>query len=267
MLRTRILLVVSACVLVFALYLLPKAVVDNSSEISESTQGTTVPQSHKSIEPLAQKAINQLRLLVDRGPIDQNNLIFADSLASAYISASRFDSAAMYLDRAASFIGTPERQVQAGDAWYQASTFSMEAETRSSFASKAQELFKKALEKQPSNPDIKVKLALTFMTTSAPMQGVTLLREVLAENPKHEKALLNMGMLSIQSGQFAKAIEWLTKLTESYPENVEGQLLLGASYAGAGDKEKARAQYERTKNMTKDPAVQQQLDQYIKDLK
>ena len=49
-------------------------------------------------------------------------------------------------------------------------------------------------------------------------------------------------------------------------ENIEGQLLLGAAYAGAGEKDKARAQYERTRKLTNDPAVQQQLDQYIKDL-
>ena len=267
MLKTRILLIVSAGILVGLLFILPKAVVDNDAVINEENQKTNVPQTHQTLNPEDQQLINRLRSIVDRGPIVQNNLIFADSLANAYLSASRFDSAAMVLEKAATFIGSPERQVQAGDAWYQASTFSMDAETRSGFASKAQDLFKKALEAQPSNADIKVKLAMTYMTTSAPMQGVSLLREVLAENPKHEKALLNMGMLSIQSGQFAKAVEWLSKLTENYPENVEGQLLLGAAFAGAGDKVKARAQYERTRTMTNDPAVQQQLDQYIKDLK
>jgi len=224
-------------------------------------------ESHQTSDPSVRSSIKRLLAKVDNNPIDENNTIFADSLASLYASAGQFDSAAVYREKLSSFIGTPESQVLAGDAWYQAFTFSMNPETRAKFASKAQELYNIALKAQPSNADIKVKVALTYMETSSPMQGVGLLREVLAENPRHEKALQNMGMLSIRSEQFAKAVEWLTKLTDAYPENIEGQVLLGAAYAGAGDKTKALAQYERTKTMTNDPAVQQQLDQYIKDLK
>ena len=74
-------------------------------------------------------------------------------------------------------------------------------------------------------------------------------------------------MLSVQSGQFAKAVDWLKQLAAVNPNNIEGQILLGVALSGVGDKEKARAQYEHVKNLSNDPAVQQQLDQYIKDLK
>ncbi|MEY3404612.1 MAG: tetratricopeptide repeat protein [Cyclobacteriaceae bacterium] len=267
MLKTRILLIGSAAVLVGLLFLLPKAVVENQAEIAPNEQQNSVPESHQAISTSDQNRIKRLRAAVGESALVENNAIFADSLANLYVSAGRFDSAALYKEKLASFFGTPDRQVQAGDAWYQAFTFSLDPEKRSEYALKAQDFFKAALEKEPSNADIKVKLALTYMGTSTPMQGIGLLREVLATQPKHEKALQNMGMLSLQSGQFAKAVEWLTRLTEAYPENIEGQLLLGAAFAGTGDKEKARAQYERTRTMTNDPAVQQQLDQYIKDLK
>lgn len=267
MFRTRILLIVGAVALVTVLFLLPRGVVDNESEMAQSPEAQAMSESHQASDPAIRTGIKRLRLIVDNGPLAENKVIFADSLASLYASAGQFDSAAVYREKLASFIGTPESQVLAGDAWYQAYTFSMNAETRSKFALKAQEFYNAALKVQPSNADIKVKVALTYMETASPMQGVSLLREVLAENPKNEKALQNMGMLSIRSGQYAKAVEWLTKLTDAYPENIEGQVLLGAAYAGAGDKAKALAQYERTKTMTNDPAVQQQLDQYIKDLK
>ena len=44
------------------------------------------------------------------------------------------------------------------------------------------------------------------------MQGIMMLREVLEEDPKNELALFNMGMLSIQSGQYDKAVERLVEL-------------------------------------------------------
>jgi Flp pilus assembly protein TadD len=73
-------------------------------------------------------------------------------------------------------------------------------------------------------------------------------------------------MLSVQSGQYGKAIEWLNQLLELNPDDVQGRLLLGVSYMNQGDKLKAREQFELVKKLESDPAVQQQADAYLKDL-
>jgi outer membrane protein len=99
------------------------------------------------------------------------------------------------------------------------------------------------------------------------MQGIMMLREILAEDPKNETALFNMGMLSVQSGQYDKAIERLEELVAVNPNHVQGQLLLGVSYMNKGDKTKAKAQFEKVKKLDNDPAVQSTADSYLKDLK
>jgi predicted Zn-dependent protease len=99
------------------------------------------------------------------------------------------------------------------------------------------------------------------------MQGITLLREVLAEDPKNELALYNMGMLSIQSGQHEKAVERLEELLKVNPNHTQGQLLLGIALMNTGDNQRAKKQFERIKEMDKDPAVQATVDSYLKDLK
>jgi Flp pilus assembly protein TadD len=76
-----------------------------------------------------------------------------------------------------------------------------------------------------------------------------------------------MGMLSVQSGQHAKAIEWLNQLLAVNPDDVQGRLLLGVAYVNNGEKENAREQFEKAKKLDSDPAVQQQADAYLKDLK
>jgi outer membrane protein len=98
------------------------------------------------------------------------------------------------------------------------------------------------------------------------MQGITMMREVLAEDPKNEFALYNMGMLSIQSGQYDRAVEHLEKLTSVNPNHTQGQLLLGVAYMNKGNKDKARQQFELVKKLDKDPAVQATADSYLKDL-
>jgi Flp pilus assembly protein TadD len=99
------------------------------------------------------------------------------------------------------------------------------------------------------------------------MQGITMLREVLAADPKNELALFNMGMLSIQSGQFAKAAEWLEKLVAVNDKHLQGQLLLGVAYMNVGQKDKARQQFEKVKKMDSDPSVQATVDSYLDELK
>ena len=74
-------------------------------------------------------------------------------------------------------------------------------------------------------------------------------------------------MLSIQSGQYDKAVERLDTLVKINPSHTQAQLLLGIAWMNLGDKVKARAQFEKVKQMDKDPAVQATVDSYLKDLK
>jgi len=99
------------------------------------------------------------------------------------------------------------------------------------------------------------------------MQGIRQLRDVLKEDPKNELALFNMGMLSVQSGQNGKAIDWLRQLAEVNPNHVQGQLLLGVAYMNDSKNAEARQQFEKVKKMNNDPAVQATVDSYLKDLK
>jgi cytochrome c-type biogenesis protein CcmH/NrfG len=99
------------------------------------------------------------------------------------------------------------------------------------------------------------------------MQGITMLREVLAKDPDNELALFNMGMLSIQSGQFERAVERLQQLVNINPAHIQGQLLLGIALMNSGNSAKAKEQFEKVKQMDRDPAVQATVDSYLKDLK
>jgi outer membrane protein len=80
-------------------------------------------------------------------------------------------------------------------------------------------------------------------------------------------ALYNMGMLSIQSGQHEKAVERLEELLKVNPNHTQGHLLLGIALMNTGDNGRAKEEFERVKEMDKDPAVQATVDSYLKDLK
>ncbi|MDL5047385.1 tetratricopeptide repeat protein [Oscillatoria amoena NRMC-F 0135] len=268
MLKNRIILVAISAALVVALFMLPKVVVrnDETGTPSEAVQEGNQPDPHVMPTGLKQN-ISNLRRAYRTSGADEKSAIFADSLAGLYTKAGRFDSAAWFAERAATFFNTLKSWTRAGDAYYEAYTFATDQTKQNEQALKAQEYYSKVLAEQPANFDVKSKMAMTYLSSANPMQGITLLREVLAADPKNETALYNLGMLAIQSGQYDRAVERLTELIAVNANHVQGQLLLGVAYMNKGDNVQARAQFEKVKQLETDPAVQATADSYLKDLK
>ena len=267
MLKKRIILIAVSAVTVWLIFLLPKSVVENEAELKQSNPVVTAEEAHSQVDAQLQNQINTLRVRLSTEANQRNSAIFADSLAVLYQKATRYDSAAWYRDQANAFFETPESNLKTAEAYFQAFSFAIENSKRKDLALKAREYFQKVLNQDPDNLDVKTKMALTFFGTGEPpMPGVSLLREVLREDPKFKPALFNMGILSVQSQQYGKAIDWLTQLLVLNPDDVQGVLLLGVAYSGNGDKASAREQFEKAKKLEADPAVQQQADAYLKDL-
>ncbi|MGC4021011.1 MAG: peptidase [Cyclobacteriaceae bacterium] len=271
MLKTRIILVAASAIVIWLIFLLPKAVVENENQmtkpdsVSEKKTTAALPTSHSSVPQALIASIKAMRVAFENSS-DKKNAIFADSLQSLYKQAGQFDSAAWFGEKAATFFNTTESFLKAGNNFYDASTFAMNPQKQKALAEKAREWLSKAVDVNPKNYEARIKMAMTYLS-SEPMRGIGQLKAVLSEDPKNELALFNMGMLSVQSGQNRKAIDWLNQLAEVNPKHLQGQLLLGVAYANDGQKKEARAQFEKVKKMDNDPAVQAEVDSYLKDLK
>jgi len=272
MLKTRLLLIAICAISIWLLFMLPKVVIENEGRLTGATGNaadsvTSSMPEHVRASPETRQLIDRVKKELGRSTEKEKNAIFADSLAALYRTANQFDSAGWYAERASEFFDTPESWIKAADIYYQAFTLAINKETQHKFASKAQELYSKVLEGNPGNLEAKTKLAMTYISSANPMQGIMMLRDVLEKDPQNELALFNMGMLSIQSGQYDRAVERLQKLVEINPRHVQGQLLLGVAFMNSGDKEKARTQFEKVKQLDQDPAVQATVDSYLEDLK
>jgi outer membrane protein len=266
MLKTRIILVAVAALLVWLIFLLPKSVVENESQLKEATPEEAQGSSHSAVPATLSATIKSVRAQFQSNSPNQKNAIFADSLRTLYTQAGQFDSAAWFAEQAATFFNTTESFLNAGNSYYEAYSFAMEPAKQEQLAGKTRDWLGKVVAADPKNLEAKTKMGMTYLSSKAPMQGITLLREVLAEDPKNEFALYNMGMLSVQSGQYDRAIERLEELKTVNPNHIQGALLLGVAYLNKGSKDKARQQFELVKTLDKDPAVQATADSYLKDL-
>ena len=270
MLKTRLFIIAICAVSIWLLFQLPKVVIENEGTLTGATVRDSIAANlpeHVQAPTEVRRAINELKKELVESSGEEKNAIFADSLASLYKAANQFDSAGWFAEKAAAHFNNTESWMKAGDNYYQAYTLALDQDKQRALGGKAQELYGKVLDKEPDHLEAKTKMAMTYLTSSNPMQGIMMLREVLVKDPKNELALFNMGMLSIQSGQYDRAIERLEELIEINPGHIQGRLLLGLALMNSGEKERARTQFEKVKQMDKDPAVQATVDSYLKDLK
>ena len=92
----------------------------------------------------------------------------------------------------------------AGQSYYEAFEFYaiVDADKSADFKSKAQSFFQKILKQQPDDLNTQAKMAMTLVSSDNPMQGILKLREIIEKDPDNEFVLLNLGLLSMQTGQF-----------------------------------------------------------------
>lgn len=270
--KSQIIILITGIVTVAILYSLPRVVVDNEeggTEISDNEE--SVPDISKSMHSnqVDESMLSEIAVLRTNLKTEENKENFAnlaESLASIYFQVSKFDSAAFYYEQAVDNAPTMERIEKTGNAYYEAYTFALDKSRVSYLAEKTRIHLTNVLENDPKRLDLKTKIAMTYVSSSNPMQGITMLREILADDPSNDEALFNMGMLSMQSGQYKLASERFEELIKFHPNNLQGQFYLGVSYFESKQINKAKKQFEQVKGMTTDPMVLSNVESYLERL-
>jgi cytochrome c-type biogenesis protein CcmH/NrfG len=94
-----------------------------------------------------------------------------------------------------------------------------------------------------------------------------MLQEILKADPQNELATFNLGLLSMQSGQYDKAIGRFEQILKQNPDNDQAKFYLGVSHAEAGHAAEAKKILKEVKASNQDPVVQTTVDEYLKKLK
>jgi tetratricopeptide (TPR) repeat protein len=199
---------------------------------------------------------------------EATRLKLANDLAGKFAEASKYDSAGYYYEQVAAIRPGEKIFQKAADQYFEAFSFAATPDRAQELGLKARNLYDKVLKNNPTNLDAKTNMAMTYIAMGeAPMQGINLLREVIATDPNNEKALFNLGILSIQSGQYDKAIERFRHLTQLNPEHVQGTFYLAVSLAESGNKAEAKQVFFKARKLDADPGFQASVDNELAKLK
>jgi tetratricopeptide (TPR) repeat protein len=273
--------IVLAVVLVGGLYSLPRTVVSSqerkltqSKSDSSATPNTAASPAASSTEThatsLSAEQLRTAQTLVEKLQSSTNNnekTGWATKLAEFYRTVSKFDSVAKYTEVIAQIAPTEANMLQAGDRYYDAFSFSANEAKSANLAAKAREWYQKALDKNPNLLNAKANMAMTYVSSENPMQGIMMLREVIAADPTNELALFNLGLLSMRSNQYEKAVERFRQVLKLSPNNAKAQFYLGVSLAQTGKNKEALEVLQKVKATETDPSIQAAIAELEKELK
>jgi predicted Zn-dependent protease len=200
-----------------------------------------------------EKRIAELKVQVKSATTELKQVVALENLMRAFMDLSKYDSSAVYAGQFSDTHPATIHILRAGQAYFEAQTFAIDAKKGRMMGEKARFYFEKALGKDPNNLLVKTNLAMTYVDTPTPMKGITLLREVIEQEPTFVPALFNLGILSIKSNQFGKGQERFSQILKLEPNNHKAALNLGFCLAQLDKKVEAQKVLTKVLANSKEP--------------
>jgi len=98
---------------------------------------------------------------------------------------------------------------------------------------RAADLFRRALEFSPGNPDLYYNLGVTYLEMRAPEEALRAFEDALQSDPRHFKARQQVGTLYMHLSRMEEAIEHWQILKQDYPDVASVYYDLGHAFAAS----------------------------------
>ena len=199
--------------------------------------------------PISPKtALMDMRQVMQRADSDSIKVKTLKSMASLWYANGQPLISGHYAEKVAEIEQTPEAWNIAGTTYSIAMQQSApESNEKEHAVNKSRQVLENALSMSPENINTKINLALTYVEAPLednPMKGILMLVGLNKEHPENTSVLFQLGRLSIQTGQFDKAVARLTKVVELRPTFLEAHCLLAEAYKGQGQTQLAKKELD-----------------------
>jgi tetratricopeptide (TPR) repeat protein len=281
MLNKKQIIVITSVILLFGMMLMldiQGLVKPGEGEETQSAATTPAPTDVKSVslEEVSKTSMEGLNaslksLISDlesqlKSASDDEKLELYKKLAQQWDDVNLTTPSSLYYELIAEEEPNFEAWLKAGDKFTDAYQQSMDTLVQPVLVQKAINSYQKADKLKPNTLEVKTGLGIAYVSgTPNPMQGITLLLDVVKQDPKNLKANLNLGLFSMKSGQFDKAVERFKTVIEIAP-SAEAWFYLASSYESMNRNADAIAAYLKTKEIAADPNMSQFVDRKINEL-
>lgn len=269
--RLQLLLIGGALVLIVLLYLAPRTV--PPQETGSETEHVHVDfEIDEEVEAGKRRIGTENTAIIEdfeqRISAENSDPKMLERLAAEWELNNEPALAAYYYSLYAEKSGEAVNFVKAGDLYYTSFRAAVDSVYRSQMAHLAIDNYRMAMDKGVADNQAKTNLGVLIVETARnPMEGITLLREVVENDPENENAQLQLGFFSYKSGQYDKAVERFENVLEINPARTDAILYIGEAYLAMGKKDKAIEQFERFLQVSENTAMRREVEEYIKQVK
>lgn len=99
-----------------------------------------------------------------------------------------------------------------------------------------------------------------------PMQAILKIRDVANEYPKNVKANFTLGLMSMQTGQYEKAVGRFETVLQVQTENVDAMQFLAQAYLNLGDTNTAKENYSKALVLSQDSAQRAVIETQLNNI-
>lgn len=251
--KLPVIFIFSALILVFVLYSMetkPPAKSINKSKETTTDKNKTIStidfemliqEAKKQLPQDAQVKLNLLETKLSSESNDASKEITLDTLASIWSSYNEQFISAQYCYQISELNPNENTWLVAARKYNQSLINNIKDSIQQMVVvSKTIECYEQVLKLNPINLDAKTELGVCYAeATNEPMKGIAMLLEIVNENPKHLNAHFNLGILSIKSGQYDKAIARFEKVLEINPDFKQAYWYLAETYKLLGDEQRS----------------------------
>jgi tetratricopeptide (TPR) repeat protein len=210
--------------------------------------------------------ITALEAKLNQAPAS-GKLAIQKQLAEKWDDVNQPAPQAFYYQMIAAKDSTYANWLKTGDLFAAAYQSAPDTLVQPALTQKAIDAYQKALALQPNSLDAKTGLGVAYVSgTGNPMQGIQLLLGVVKEDPENVKANYNLGLFSMRSGQFDKAVNRFKTVIAKQPDP-ESWFYLATSYENLGQKQEAILAFQKSKELAADPNLSKFVDKKVEELK
>ncbi len=215
-----------------------KTAADNSSMVLESIR----EQAKAGLASDAKDSVSALEKISVTTNNDSTKVETYKKLASFWYQAGKAEVSGYYAEKISDITKDKEALQITGTTFRIAIASAKDEKIKDICSEKAIKAFESAIAIDTTNVNYKMQLAMVYVDRPIqdnPMKGILMLRELNTKYPENIDVLVQLGKLAIQTGQFDKAVERLSKAIQLSPQTPSIFCLLAEAYNGKGDKTNA----------------------------
>jgi len=237
-----------------------------------SNSPTSVTSAEGQLPPLAPEP--RLNAWIDSLNITKGSkkIRILDSIIVNLQARKRFAYAADYADQLVGLDSSLNNLLLAGVLNQEALSLpyvQQDTTLRRTYAQRSIRYLEQVTQEEPSNERALLALGLAYIQSGNPqmsMQGIMTIRKILEINPDNVEASFQLGIFSVQTGQFERAVQRFERVLELDPDNFAAMFELANAQYQLGNTERAKSLLQSVIQQTADPNLRQAANTLLNQL-